>query len=152
MSSGFKEPNTVVLVGAHPVIIKLEHKVCSPTLATLIGIWIWAIAFDWEREVARGETEKLEETGDQSCFFPQKGKWMERHNSQRPKEGIRGGGGRGKWRLRIFEIGCINNIIRSLRWFGLTSPNSLGFRWYWDDPFRKEVLKRIFICCCCCCC
>ena len=58
MSSGFKEPKIVVLVGAHPVIIKLEHKVCSPTLATLIGIWIWAIAFDWEREVGR-ETDDV---------------------------------------------------------------------------------------------
>ena len=38
------------------------------------------------------ETEKLEETGDQSWFFFQEGKWMERQNSQRPKEGIRGEG------------------------------------------------------------
>ena len=58
MSSGFKEPKIVVLVGVHPVIIKPEHKVYSPTSATLIGIWIWAIAFDWEREVAR-ETDDV---------------------------------------------------------------------------------------------
>lgn len=62
MSSGFKEPKIVVLVGAHPVIMKLEHKVCSLTLATLIGIGIWAITFDWEREVVR-------ETDDANCFI-----------------------------------------------------------------------------------
>lgn len=62
MSSGFKEQKIVVLVGAHPVIIKLEHKVCSLTLATLIGIGISAITFDWEREVVR-------ETDDANCFI-----------------------------------------------------------------------------------
>lgn len=50
------------------------------------------------REGAGRETEKLEARSYKrpKLVFFQDGKWMERHNSQRPKEGIRGAGGRGK--------------------------------------------------------
>lgn len=69
-----------------------------------------------EREAVGKETEKLEETGDQSWFFSKRVSGWKDIIPKDPRKELEGRGrGKGKWRLRMFEIGCINNITRSLR-------------------------------------